>query len=77
MLGHRIAFSYCRHPGNDGLCRHIVNCWFERFDVQDYLSDYYSDEEIAATMKPPTPKLASLVSLIESARGAAVDKASD
>jgi hypothetical protein len=68
MLGHEVPFSYCREPGGVHFCRHIVNCWFERFDVEGFLSANYSAEEIAEALKPPVPRIESLLSLIERAK---------
>ena len=68
MLGHHVPFSYCREPGSASYCRHIVNCWFERFDVQSYIQEHFTEDEIERVMKPSVPKMASLFSLIQSAK---------
>lgn len=68
ILGHHVPFSYCLEPGAPRFCRHIVNCWFERFDIEGYLGEHFSEQEIAEATSPPAPKLESLVSLIDRAR---------
>lgn len=69
MLGHEVPFSYCRKPGKEQFCRHIVNCWFEKFDIQAYLAEHFTEEQIQAAITPPAPKVESLLSLIERAKG--------
>ncbi len=69
MLGHEVPFSYCREPGKDLLCRNIVDCWWELFDVQAFLKLHYEPAVIAQSISPPEPKMTSLLSLIERARG--------
>lgn len=68
MLGHEVPFSYCRKPGGEQFCRHIVNCWFEQFDIQAYLAEHFTEEQIRAASRPPAPKVESLLSLIERAQ---------
>jgi hypothetical protein len=68
MLGHEVAFSYCRQPGQETPCRKIFDCWWERFDVQTFVADNYSEEIRNAIIQPPKPKILSLIELIEQAR---------
>jgi len=65
LLGHEIKFQYCR-SANLGLpCRKILNCWFERFPVENFLRNHFSKEEIETILKPQKPKLVSLIELIK------------
>ena len=41
MLGHEVAFSYCREPGSETPCRKIFDCWWETFDVSAFINDHY------------------------------------
>ena len=68
MLGHELAFSYCRAPGSDAPCRRILDCWWETFDVEAFLRAAYGDELLARIAAPPGDKMASIVELIERAR---------
>ena len=68
MLGHHLAFHYCRTVKDQLPCHKIMDCWFERIDIKDFLKVHYSDQEIAKALAPPPPKMASLVSLIEKAK---------
>jgi hypothetical protein len=49
-------------------CRWIVGCWQGGMDIQTFLEDYYSKEELEQIFIPPKPKIASLVGLIEKAK---------
>lgn len=72
MLGHEIEFRYCRQgsrvDGQDSPCRKIFDCWFERFDVEEFIREHYGQEMIDTILQPPKPKMASILELIEQAR---------
>jgi len=68
MLGHDVAFSYCRVPGSETPCRKIFNCWWETFEVEAFIRSCYGEEKIAEIIAPPKQKVLSLVELIEQAR---------
>lgn len=71
-LGHEVSFRYCRHEGQSGPCHLVLNCWWERFDVQSFVHQNYPPD-VANTIEsagenPPRPKILSLVEMIEQAR---------
>ena len=68
MLGHDIAFAYCRAPGRDLPCRKVFDCWFETFDVQGFIREHYTTEQIERILAPRQDKAATLVELIQRAR---------
>jgi len=68
MLGHPVEFSYCRAPGAPLPCRKIFDCWWETFDVKEFIRNHYGDEKIAAILSPPRDKVVSLTEIIERAR---------
>jgi hypothetical protein len=66
MLGHEIRFSYCRQPGGATTpCRKIFDCWFERFDIREFMQANYPAEVIDAILQPKQPKVASLLEIIQ------------
>ena len=67
MLGHDVPFSYCRQPGQEIPCRKIFDCWWETIDIQAFIANYYSEEVQKAIVQPPTPKMLSLLEIIEQA----------
>jgi len=68
MLGHEVGFCYCRQVSGDQLCRKILDCWFEIFDVRQFLEDNYSPEQIEHLLEPPKPKVTSILELIREAQ---------
>jgi len=64
-LGHHLNFSYCRSERRGKPCRKIIDCWFEKIPIQDFLADFYSPEEIQEILKPPAPKLNYILELIK------------
>jgi hypothetical protein len=70
ILGHDICFHYCRTQGEDRLCRHIMNCWFESIPIESYLKKNYSEEALHTLWSPPAPKMYTLLEMIEKAKQA-------
>jgi hypothetical protein len=68
MLGHGVAFAYCRSPGADLPCRKVFDCWWETFDVQAFIRRHFSDEQISRILQPRPDKMSTLVELIQKAR---------
>ena len=79
-LGHEIKFEYCRQgsrvSGCDCPCRKILDCWFETFDVQAFMLEYYGPETMQQIAMEPRPKITSIIDLIQQAQKAA-EKAQD
>lgn len=69
MLGHQVPFRYCRLVNGGLPCSGILDCWFERLEIADFIQSHYSDEEIEKILSPPKPKVTKLIELIEKARG--------
>ena len=68
MLGHQIIFDYCRSANNGTPCRKIFDCWFDQFDIVDFVRQNYGEETISKLNTPPKPKIHSLLELIEQAK---------
>ena len=69
MLGHLVPFTYCRAPGSDVPCRRIMDCWHERIDIETYLKDILTPEEMEQVKAPPKPKVLQLMELVQKAKG--------
>ena len=67
-LGHYVPFKYCRTMKDGIPCHRILDCWFERFPVEEYLREQYGIDGITRILEPPKPKISSLLDLIEKAR---------
>jgi hypothetical protein len=67
-LGHYVPFRYCRTVSEGIPCRRIKDCWFEKINIEQFISDNYSGSELARIFAPPPEKLSSLVDLIKKTR---------
>ena len=69
MLGHTLSFSYCRAMNSGLPCYNILNCWFERFDIETFVTENYSVEELQDVFKPPKMKIATMVEVVKKVTG--------
>ena len=67
MLGHDLAFSYCRAPARPLPCGKIFDCWWEAFDVEAFIRAHYDEADIERILAPRPDKVASIVDLIQRA----------
>jgi hypothetical protein len=67
-VGGDVNFMFCRSENNMLPCRFIVGCWQMQIDINKFLEDHYSNEELDRIFAPPKPKIQSLVGLIEKAK---------
>lgn len=69
-LGNPVPFEYCEICGDDKHpCFKILDCWWEYFDVVQYLQDKLPEDQFKRLMAAkPKPKINSLVELIEQAK---------
>jgi hypothetical protein len=65
ILGHDIAFSYCRQPGRDYPCAKIHDCWWDKFDIKAFMAKHYDAETIALVLQAKPNKMLSLLEIIE------------
>lgn len=68
LLGHEVVFAYCRIAKEGLPCFKILDCWYERLPVEDYIQTLYSPEERGQILARPAPKMTTLVDLINKAR---------
>jgi hypothetical protein len=69
-LGNSVPFHYCKICGDHQQpCFKILDCWWEYFDVVQYMQDHLSEDQFNRLMEAsPNPKVSSLVELIEQAK---------
>jgi len=68
-LGHQVPFYYCRLENKGLPCFKTLDCWYEHFQVEEFLlKELSSDQWEKAFKKPKTTKLLSLVDLIQQAK---------
>ena len=65
-----MSFEYCLESGEEELpCGKVVDCWWEYFDILEYLRSRFSEEDFNRLVNsPPKPKVTSLVELIKQAQ---------
>ncbi|MDA8403548.1 MAG: hypothetical protein M0Z56_05025 [Desulfobacteraceae bacterium] len=71
-LGGEISFRYCAMSGeDDGFCWKILDCWWEAFDVENYLKANMPEaafQALMATADKPKNKIASILQVVEQAK---------
>ena len=68
-LGGPVAFSYCLSCESEQPCFKVVDCWWETFDIVQYLRDHLPEDQFDRVMNAqPRPKISSLVEMIAQAR---------
>jgi len=67
-IGGEVNFLFCRTENNMLPCRWIIGCWKGRMEIQTFLEDHYTEEELEKIFIPPKPKMESLVTLVEKAK---------
>ncbi len=63
-LGHHVAFSYCRQASSGMVCRGIVDCWFERIPIREYLEQHFTTEQLRVVFQPPKPKVSQILDIV-------------
>jgi hypothetical protein len=64
-----VGFNYCMSCEGDNPCAKVVGCWWETFDIVQYLRDNLAVEQFNQVLNArPRPKVASLVELIVQAK---------
>ena len=71
MLGHEVLFFYCRHGVMSQPCRKILDCWFHTFDIEQFIREHFTEDQIKAFLAPPKPKVTTLIELIQQAQESA------
>lgn len=64
-LGHYVEFKYCRGANNNIPCYKIMDCWFERLPIENFMQQHYSASSINKIFTPPAPKIASILDIID------------
>ena len=68
-LGHQISFSYCRTENRGLPCFKTLDCWYNHFQVEEFLKEELTPEVWEKVFAgPPKPKMLSLLELIEEAK---------
>lgn len=67
-LGHHLKFEYCRTEQGNAPCTRILDCWFEKFDVQAFMAEHHpskADTQRTATIPNKAQTLVELIALAQ------------
>ena len=68
-LGHLVSFSYCRSENQGAPCHMALDCWYDRFLVEDYFREVLTPEAWEAAFdRPQKNRMSRLVEIIEETR---------
>ncbi len=67
-IGGYVNFKLCRSENNMLPCGFVVGCWQMQIDINEYLSEHFSKEELDKAFVPPKSKLESIVATMEKAK---------
>jgi len=68
-LGGPVGFDYCMRCELEQPCFKVVDCWWETFDIVQYLQDHLSEDQFDRVMNArPKAKISSLVEVIAQAK---------
>ncbi len=68
MLGHVLAFRYCRTMQEGLPCGRILDCWFELMDIRSFVAGNYSREEQEKIFAPAPSRLDTLYGVVSRLR---------
>ena len=65
MLGHMLTFRYCRSVNDELPCRKVMDCWYDKFPVQEFLSENYTEEELKKAFGMQQNRLSTIISIVQ------------
>jgi hypothetical protein len=69
-VGGYVSFKLCRSENGLLPCRWIIDCWENRLEIERFLDEQFSAEDLTRIFVPPKPKLEGLVEMIEKVKKA-------
>lgn len=69
QLGGPVTFEYCRRMNDKLPCYNLFRCWGEKIDLQTWLTENFTQEEIQQAMaKPANMRIQSIFDVIQSVK---------
>ncbi len=68
MLGHVLAFRYCRTMQEGLPCGRILDCWFELMDIRTFVAENYTRQELRRIFAPSPSRLDTICEVVNSLR---------
>ena len=66
-LGHDLPFEYCRNVNKNLPCSLALDCWYNKFDIAQFLKENYTDEQMKEIKSPQPPKMTQIFDIMSSA----------
>ena len=60
-----MKFDYCRVENRGLPCPRIMDCWFERIDINGFITSNYTEEERNAVFSKPADRLSTIFDIIK------------
>ncbi len=57
MLGHALAFRYCRTMQEGLPCHRILDCWYEFLPIKEFVESNYTEEELVTIFQQPKSRI--------------------
>lgn len=65
QLGGPVTFDYCRRMNGGLPCRKLHACWRQKLDVEQFLAEHYTDEEMqTAFHQPPQGRMDTIFDVL-------------
>ena len=64
-LGHYVQFKYCRGAHNSLPCSKILDCWFQRLPIENFMQQHYSVSVMNKIFTTPAPKITSILEIVD------------
>jgi len=64
QLGDVISFSYCRRMNEDLPCRKMYDCWSDKLNVEEFLKENFSEEQIEKAFEPPKGRVENMFDIL-------------
>lgn len=69
QLGGPVTFDYCRRMNKKLPCYNLFRCWGDKIDLQTWLTENFTQEEIQQAMeKPANMRIQSIFDVIQSVK---------
>ena len=65
ILGHGVPFSFCRKGVSGQPCRKIFDCWYQSFNIAEFIKRHYAEDEIKELIALSNEKRDSNTELLE------------
>jgi hypothetical protein len=73
QLGQCILFKYCRSVNAKLPCSAILDCWYHRLPIQQFIATHFSREELGKIFASPRDKVLTMLQMAAKVSGETPD----